>query len=360
MYQSNEGKVFRAGRSTLTIARLLGGWKAFLVVGVIILLLVFSAPFVFFTQQWTTQNNIGGAPTSKAQEEIPKDLIPKYIAAARRYNVPWHLLASIHKQETNFGRTTTPGDRSMISSAGAKGPMQFTDATWKDFGVDGDGDGKADVWNEDDAIMSAANMLRQTLDRNGGDLRKAVLRYNRSGTYADQVLARSEAYAQPQTSVSAPGMGKLMFPLPAPYEPVPTSNFGMRRHPITGEIKPHTGTDFGAAPGTPVMAAAGGTVTRAEWAGGYGNLVELDHNGFVTRYAHLSRIDVSRGQIVAPGQVVGAVGSTGDSTGPHLHFEVRVKGKPVDPMTVLSKEVPVVKKEQNQNQNILPFLGVGR
>lgn len=359
MYQTNEAEAFRAGRSTLTISRFLGGWKAFLIVGVILLLLVLSAPLFFFTQQWTVQNNVGGAPTSKAQEEIPKDLIPKYIAAAKKYNVPWQLLASIHKQETNFGRTTTPGDRSMISSAGAKGPMQFTDATWKDFGVDGDGDGVANVWDEDDAIFSAANMLRQTLDRNGGDLRKAVLRYNRSGTYADQVLARAEAYAQPQTSVSAPGMGKLMFPLPAPYKPVPTSNFGMRRHPITGEIKPHTGTDFGAAPGTPVMAAAGGTVTRAEWAGGYGNLVELDHNGFVTRYAHLSRIDVSRGQIVAPGQVVGAVGSTGDSTGPHLHFEVRVKGKPVDPMTVLSK-VPVVKKQQNQNQNILPFLGVGR
>lgn len=109
------------------------------------------------------------------------------------------------------------------------------------------------------------------------------------------------------------------------------------------------------------MAAAGGTVTRAEWAGGYGNLIEIDHNGFSTRYAHLSRIDVSPGQIVAPGQAVGRVGSTGDSTGPHLHFEVRVKGKPIDPMTMLSKEVPVVKKqEQNQNQSLLPFALRGR
>src|SRR5690606_36881618 len=284
---------------------------------------------------------------------------PNYSAAAKKYNAPWHLLASMHQQETNLGRTTPPGDRSMLSTAGAKGPMQCTGATWEVFGVDGDGDGVANVWDEDDAIFSAANMLRQTLDRNGGDLRKAVLRYNRSGTYANQVLARAEAYAQPQTSDSAPGMGKLMFPPPAPYKPVPTSNFGMRRHPITGEIMPHTGTDYGAAPGTPVIAAAWGTVTRGEWAGGYGTLVEIDHNGFSTRYAHLSRIDVARGQIVAPGQVFGAVGSTGDSTGPQLHFEVRVKAKPVDPMTVLSKEVPVVKK-QEQNQNILPFLGVGR
>src|SRR5690606_23173716 len=177
-----------------------------------------------------------------------------------------------------------------------------------------------------------------------------------------QVLARSEAYAQPQTSVSAPGMGKLLFPLPAPYSPAPTSNFGLRRHPITGTTKFHAGTDSGAATGTPVMAAAGGTATRAEWAGGYGNLIELDHNGLAPRYAHLSRIDAAPGTIVAPGQTIGRVGSTGDSTGPHLHFEVRLNGKPVDPMNALLSKVPVVKKQeqQNQGQNTLPFLGVGR
>lgn len=109
---------------------------------------------------------------------------------------------------------------------------------------------------------------------------------------------------------------------PLPY-PVPvTSDYGWRVHPITGETAFHAGIDLGAPMGTPVLANNRGRVEYAGLAGTYGNLVEINHGSFSTRYAHLSAIGVSGGQSVKKGQVIGLVGSTGRSTGPHLHFEL--------------------------------------
>lgn len=111
-----------------------------------------------------------------------------------------------------------------------------------------------------------------------------------------------------------------------------SSNFGMRFHPILGYSRMHQGIDFAAPTGAPVLASAGGKVVAAGWAGGYGNLVAVQHGrNMVTRYAHLSRIHVKVGDSVSQGQRIGAVGSTGLSTGPHLHYEVWVDGKPVNP-----------------------------
>ncbi|MBN8921351.1 MAG: M23 family metallopeptidase [Rhizobiales bacterium] len=94
----------------------------------------------------------------------------------------------------------------------------------------------------------------------------------------------------------------------------------------------HTGLDFRGATGEPARATAAGKVTNAGWSGGYGRMVEIDHgNGFATRYGHLSEILVKDGQTVRPGQIVGRVGSTGRSTGPHLHYETRIDGEAVDP-----------------------------
>jgi murein DD-endopeptidase MepM/ murein hydrolase activator NlpD len=111
-----------------------------------------------------------------------------------------------------------------------------------------------------------------------------------------------------------------------------TSPFGWRSNPFGGGPEFHQGLDIAAPTGTTVTAAAGGTVIMAQWYGGYGNYILIDHGGgYSTGYGHLSAIYVSTGQSVQRGQAIGAVGSTGQSTGPHLHFEVRIAGKPVDP-----------------------------
>lgn len=111
-----------------------------------------------------------------------------------------------------------------------------------------------------------------------------------------------------------------------------TSPFGWRSNPFGGSPEFHQGLDIAAPSGTTVTAAAGGTVIMAQWYGGYGNYILIDHGGgYSTGYGHLSAIYVSNGQSVQRGQAIGAVGSTGQSTGPHLHFEVRIAGKPVDP-----------------------------
>ena len=123
------------------------------------------------------------------------------------------------------------------------------------------------------------------------------------------------------------------------YRPVPgaiTSAFGYRIHPIFHVRKMHTGVDMHAGMGTPIRAAAAGTVVSAGWRGGYGKCVVISHGGdLATLYGHQSTIRVSAGQSVKRGDVIGEVGSTGYSTGPHLHFEVRVGGSPVDPARYL-------------------------
>jgi murein DD-endopeptidase MepM/ murein hydrolase activator NlpD len=115
-----------------------------------------------------------------------------------------------------------------------------------------------------------------------------------------------------------------------------TSNFGQRLDPFVGRMAMHTGLDMREDYGSPVRVTAAGTVINAGWSGGYGNLVEVDHgNGLSTRYGHLSAILVSEGQRITAGAVIGKIGSTGRSTGPHLHYEVRVDGEPVDPTRFL-------------------------
>lgn len=114
------------------------------------------------------------------------------------------------------------------------------------------------------------------------------------------------------------------------------SGFGYRRAPFTNRWKFHSGIDLQADLGTPVMSSGPGTVLRAEWNSGYGRMLEIDHGyGITTRYAHNSRLFVNPGERVARGQVIATVGMTGRTTGPHLHYEVRVDGAPVDPIEFL-------------------------
>jgi len=136
-------------------------------------------------------------------------------------------------------------------------------------------------------------------------------------------IRAAQSHSTVQRSASAAG---LIWPVNAPI----TSPFGWR----WGRM--HEGIDLGAAYGTPIAAAAGGTVIYAGWLGGYGNLTVIDHGGgLATAYGHQSSIAVSDGEQVAQGQTIGYVGSTGHSTGPHLHFEVRVNGVAVDPLGYL-------------------------
>ena len=115
-----------------------------------------------------------------------------------------------------------------------------------------------------------------------------------------------------------------------------SSGFGVRSDPFLGRPAMHTGLDFRASSGDPVRVTANGTVASAGWSGGYGRMVEVDHgNGLATRYGHLSEILVKVGEGVKIGQVIGAVGSTGRSTGPHLHYETRIDGEAVDPQKFL-------------------------
>jgi murein DD-endopeptidase MepM/ murein hydrolase activator NlpD len=129
--------------------------------------------------------------------------------------------------------------------------------------------------------------------------------------------------------------GRGIFASPIPGAAI-TSGFGPRVHPVYGDMRMHTGIDFQASMGTPVRAAGAGTIVSAGWRGGYGNCIIIDHgNSLATLYGHLSAINVNVGDRVSKGQFIGRAGSTGMSTGPHLHFEVRANGVPVNPMGYL-------------------------
>lgn len=124
------------------------------------------------------------------------------------------------------------------------------------------------------------------------------------------------------------------FTWPCPASRYISSSFGNRLHPTLNVWKFHTGIDIGCSAGKNIVAAASGKVIMSQWYGGYGNCVMIDHGGgIVTLYGHASKLLVSKGQVVKQGQVIALVGSTGRSTGPHLHFEVRKNGQYIDPMS---------------------------
>ena len=118
------------------------------------------------------------------------------------------------------------------------------------------------------------------------------------------------------------------------------SGYGVRFHPILGRMEFHSGGDIPGYMGAPIKAAAGGRVVSAGWAGGYGQMVLIDHgNGFRTAYAHLSKYVVRPGNEVVKGQIIAYCGSTGLSTGPHLHYEVRYKNRPINPAPFLDLNI---------------------
>ncbi|KZE68004.1 peptidase M23 [Fictibacillus phosphorivorans] len=278
---------------------------------------------------------------------VPPQYMPFYRAAEKKYGVSWNVLAAIHFVETGFSTHPT-----MISSVGAVGHVQFMPATWvgwkyniggglvspalditsltviasgRGYGVDGNGDGKADPWNLEDSIHTAANYLSASGFKS--DPRKAIWAYNHADWYVNKVLTNAEKF---KTSATYEGggatpplkPGSFMRPTLGPI----SSPFGVR----SGGM--HYGIDIasGGKSNVPIVAAADGIVTRSAFSSSYGNVVYIKHNingqTWETVYAHMVNRAVANGAQVKQGQFLGYMGTTGDSTGVHLHFEVHLNG----------------------------------
>lgn len=172
---------------------------------------------------------------------------------------------------------------------------------------------------EQQAVLDAAREQKAAAEQMESDLQAA----------SQEIQRRIQMRAGGGGGVQIVGSGQLSWPVSGG---VITSEQGWRVHPIFGTEIYHSGMDIGVDEGTPVHAADAGTVVDADWLGGYGNCVIIDHgNGMQTVYAHNSSLCVSVGQTVAKGELIAYAGSTGYSTGPHCHFEVRINGEPVNP-----------------------------
>lgn len=152
-----------------------------------------------------------------------------------------------------------------------------------------------------------------------------------------RLLQRSDAFNVLENELLDKTLKARQIPTAQPVEGVKGSGYGYRIDPFSGRSAFHQGIDFSAPTGTPIVAAAGGVVILSEWHPGFGQLVEIDHgNDLITRYAHSSKVLVKAGDLIKRGQKIAEVGSTGRSTGPHLHFEVLVNGEPQNPMRFLA------------------------
>ncbi|NLW07667.1 MAG: peptidoglycan DD-metalloendopeptidase family protein [Clostridia bacterium] len=188
------------------------------------------------------------------------------------------------------------------------------------------------VQDERNQLAARQETQRQLLARVEAEKERVAQALNEMEEQLRQIGAKiREIQARNKRQLSPRGTGNLLWPLPG-YTSI-SSDFGWRIHPILKTNRFHDGIDLPAPSGTNVLAAEDGQVISAGWQGGYGNTVIIDHGGgFSTMYAHLSSILVKNGQEVARGQVIGRVGSTGWSTGPHLHFSVFLEGEPTNPM----------------------------
>ncbi|WOE76042.1 M23 family metallopeptidase [Alterisphingorhabdus coralli] len=147
-------------------------------------------------------------------------------------------------------------------------------------------------------------------------------------------------------------MGKVAIPSRLPVDKFRlTSRYGYREDPFRGRRKRHKGIDMAAPIGTPIYATADGVVGRAQWVSGYGKYIEIEHGGDIqTRYGHMSRLNVAPNQKVKRGDLIGFMGSTGRSTGSHLHYEVRINGEPVNPEPFLRSSTYLLAMQDRLNQ----------
>jgi murein DD-endopeptidase MepM/ murein hydrolase activator NlpD len=280
----------------------------------LVLLLVFALLGVLVSS--SDSSSMEGIPVPDNQTfDIPAPLLPIYIQAENT-NASWARMAAIHKITTNFGAETAK----RIDTIGGLG---FPRLLWEAYKVDGDGDGKIDQDNPYDAIFSLANYLRLSALETDKALEAWFLNPN------DAALVRAKE-AEYAAMLIMPR--NWLWPVIG-YTRL-SSPYGFRTDPVTGAPGTfHDGIDIPAPRGTPVVAIQNGTVIQvSRSSSGYGNLIRLQHDGGIqSLYAHLSGISVRRGQQVLKGEVIGWVGSTGKSTGPHLHFGMSQSGQSVDP-----------------------------
>lgn len=248
--------------------------------------------------------------------DIPASLLPVYIKAQNEY-APWARLAAVHKITTDFGteRAKRPD---------TTGELGFPRSLWETYKLDGDGDGKIDPNNPYDAIFSLAHYLRssppgtdESLAAWFLDANDAALVHSKEAEYAAMLFFHQN----------------WLWPLIG-YMTI-SSPYGSRTDPVTGEQGMfHDGIDIPSPRGTPVLAIRNGKVIQVvRSSGGYGNFIRLQHDdGIQSIYAHLSEISVRKGQEVLQGELVGRVGSTGKSTGNHLHLGLSQDGLSFDPL----------------------------
>jgi murein DD-endopeptidase MepM/ murein hydrolase activator NlpD len=267
---------------------------------------------------------IADAPPAVA--DIPADYLVLYQRAAARFGLDWPVLAAVGRVETNHGRNA---NGCAPNSAGARGPMQFLPPTFT-HAAELAGIADSDICDRADAIPAAAAYLKS----NGApdDWQRALYRYNPADWYPPLILEWAQRY----------GYGALLV---WPLDGRLTQGFG----PTDFALEParcyeghcyahfHDGIDIGAPLGTPVRAIATGQVTIAGPLSDGAVIVEIEHRpGVFSLYGHLEReLAVRVGESVVAGQVIGRVGLTGLTTGPHLHFEIVASGVPVDPLLVL-------------------------
>ncbi|HYN63656.1 MAG TPA: M23 family metallopeptidase [Candidatus Limnocylindrales bacterium] len=270
---------------------------------------------------------------STAVDDIPVDYLTLYQDAGRAFGLDWPVLAAVGRVESDHGRLTAGCEP---NEAGAVGPMQFLPSSFTQASGWA-GLAAADICDPDDAVPAAAAYLRHFGAPD--DWRRALFAYNHSQAYVDLVLAWAARYGHATA---------VVWPL---YGPI-TQFFG----PTDFELQPplwyrgrwyehfHAGLDIGAPVGTPVVAIADGVVTFADQIADGAVVVEIEHApGVTSAYAHLQPDPpVRTGQPVTADEVIGAVGLTGITTGPHLHLAVFAGGEFVDPLSVLPARIEEV------------------
>jgi len=254
---------------------------------------------------------------------VPAEYMRLYRSAAHGCGMPWQVLAAVGQIETNHGQSTAAGVHSGQNFAGAEGPMQFMPATWEHYGVDGNKDGRKDVYDPADAVPGAAKYLCANGADNPAKVSDALWNYNHDGSYVTAVLAAAQT------------LGEQAYVLPLPDDAANAGTYGRPHHDYPAD-------DIPVPVGTTVFAVHQGTVRTLD-GGACGTGVIIDGtDGVRYTYCHGSSRSVSDGAHVEAGDVIMRSGGrpgdpgAGDSTGPHLHLAMQVGGTNVCPQELLT------------------------